>query len=133
MNALVLRGEKRVARAREELNPIQLAFAEWLAFPTSTRIPKTQEEWAKEYGVHETTLPEWKKIPELWEVRDSYITSRAKELIPEAVEVIRKQMQSDNSKVALEAAKDILDRWAEPRKHAVVIASLRDIYDHYQP
>ena len=132
LNKLVIRRQQRIERARQELNPTQLAFAEWLAFPTSTRIPKTQKEWAKQQGIWEGTLAEWKKIPELWEVRDSYFTTDMKEAIPEAGAVIIKQMKSDNSKVALEAAKDILDRWAEPRKHAVVIASLRDIYDRYQ-
>ena len=132
--ALILRGQKFADLAMQALTPEQIAFAEWLAFPTSTRVPKTQQEWAKENHIGDpATLSDWKKIPELWEIRDSFITTQAKELIPEAIAIIKKQMQSENSKVALEAAKDILDRWAEPRKHAYVIASLRDIYDRYKP
>lgn len=130
--ALVIKEQKRIEVARQELSATQIAFAEWLALPTSARIPKTQQEWAKQNSIWEGGLSEWKKIPELWEVRDSFLTTNAKEAVPEAIAVIIKQMQSENSKVALEAAKDILDRWAEPRKHALVIASLRDIYDRYQ-
>lgn len=44
-------------------NANQLRFIEWLALPKSERKPKTQGAFAKELGVHETTLSDWKKLP----------------------------------------------------------------------
>ena len=46
------------------------AFIKWLALPEPLRKPKTQTEFAKNYGLNDTTLSEWKNRPEFWrEVR----------------------------------------------------------------
>lgn len=131
MQALARRGEQRVAEARARLSAEQIIFAEWLALPYSERSPKTQKELAKQLGFNEHTLGEWKQIPELWHVRDSLINSIGKELVSEAMSVLRKALTSDNKKLATEVARDILDRWAEPTKHANLILTVKDLYAEY--
>ena len=44
-------------------NASQLKAIEWLALPKAERKPKTQTLLAKELGVHETTISDWKKLP----------------------------------------------------------------------
>jgi hypothetical protein len=41
----------------------QLQFQVWLALPPKERMPRTQKALAREIGVHETTLCEWKRLP----------------------------------------------------------------------
>jgi len=131
-HALVERNKERLAKSRGRLTADQLAFAEWLAIPKMERQPKTQKELAAKMGVSEQILCYWKDIPELWDVRDSLITSQAKELIPEAIKVLADRIKDpEHKKLALEAAKDILDRWSEPKRHAHIIATIQDMYENY--
>jgi len=39
----------------------KIAFVEWVAMPEAERVPRTQQEWAIEFGVPERTLSNWKK------------------------------------------------------------------------
>ena len=131
VNKFALIGQEKINRIKAQLSPEQILFAEWLAIPTCERVPKHQRALAVQLGVCDGTLGEWKKIPEIWEVRDSFISTKSKELVPEAVKTIKNLLNSENAKVALDAAKDILDRWAEPRKHASIVASIKDLYEQY--
>ncbi len=130
-HTLTIRGNENVAKARGKLTTQQIDFAQWLALPYSERIPKTQKDYASQVGVSEQSLCDWKKIPELWQVRDDAIGTKGKELVTEAMAVLEKMLKSPNLKIASEAAKDILDRWAEPVKHAHIIASIKDMYEVY--
>jgi len=129
--SLVKQAENRISRARSRLSADQIAFAEWLALPFMERQPKHQKDLAAQLGISEKTLTEWKKIPEIWEVRDSVISTKGKELVSEAMAVMEKVLKSPNLKLASEAARDILDRWAEPTKHAHIVATIKDMYDRY--
>lgn len=132
-HALAERNKERIIKSRGRLTTDQILFAEWLAMPTIERQPKTQKELAIQLGYEEHTLCCWKEIPELWDVRDSLVTSQAKELIPEAIQVLKDRIKDkDHQKLALDAAKDILDRWSEPKRHAHIIASIKDMYESYQ-
>ena len=106
----------------------QIRLAEWLAIPLIERQPKTQAELAIQLGVTEATLCNWKHNPELWDYRDKLLRQTGKDLVPEALRVIKDLLESPNSKVALEAAKDILSRWSDPRKSAHIIATLKELY-----
>ena len=110
------------------LKPEQVLFAEWLALPIKMRNPLTQTALAEQLGVTTATLINWKKIPELWEYRDSLLRQYGKDLVPEALRKIEELLTSQNSKVALDAARDILSRWAEPIRHAHIISTLKDLY-----
>ena len=47
---------------------IQQQFGIWLGLPENSRVPKTQEELAKQLGVTKVTLSNWKKSPEVQEI-----------------------------------------------------------------
>lgn len=130
---LAIAGEARLEKAREALTIDQILFAEWLATPTMERQPKTRDEFAKTIGMTPQTLSGWNKIPELWEVRDSFISTAGKEMVADALKVLKDRINDpDHKKLALEAARDVLDRWAEPKRHAHIIATIKDMYDRYQ-
>ena len=110
------------------LKPAQVTFAEWLATPSIERQPKTQTALAEQLGVTEVTLSNWKHNPELWEYRDKLLRQTGKDLVPEALKKVGELLASDNSKVALEAAKDILSRWSDPKRSAHIVTTLKDLY-----
>jgi hypothetical protein len=131
MNKLILRGQQNLQQARSVLSAQQIAFAEYLALPPSKRKPLYQKDFAKEIGVTEQSLCGWKNIPELWIVRDEVMGNQARELVAKAQGILDKAMDSRNEKIKLEAAKDVMDRFGESRKHGTIIADLRDLYKQY--
>lgn len=48
-------------KAREA---IKLAFIDWLANPESEG---SQQDFARQHGIHETTLSDWKNLPGFWD------------------------------------------------------------------
>lgn len=128
-----------MAIAIVNLKPGQIRFAEWLAMSALERQPKTQTELAIEIGVTEATLINWKKLPELWDYRDTILRHEGKDLVPDALKVmagILRQAESalkegrlpENSKVALETAKDVLSRWSDPKRSAHLVTTLKELY-----
>jgi len=43
-----------------------LDFITWIATPSALRIPKTQQELSKKFGVGQDTLSEWKSRHDFW-------------------------------------------------------------------
>ena len=130
-HTLVGYGNERADVARRALTTEQIIFAEWLAVPTSERIPPTQNDLAQQLSVSKQSITYWKQIPEIWTVRDSIITHQAKEMVVDAIKVMKDKLNSNSDKIALDAARDILDRWAEPRRHASIVATIKELYDQY--
>ena len=110
------------------LKPGQIIFAEWLATPLIERQPKTQTALAEQLGVTDATLCNWKKSSELWDYRDNLLRHQGKDLVPDALKVIEALLHSENSKVALEAAKDVLSRWSDPKRSAHLVTTLKELY-----
>jgi hypothetical protein len=106
----------------------QIRLAEWLATPIVERQPKTQKELAMQLGVSEATLCNWKQDPEIWEYRDKLLRQAGKDKVPDAIKKVGDLMDCENKKVELEAAKDILSRWSDPRKSAHIITTLKELY-----
>lgn len=131
MEKSLIKSSKSISEARKILSPEQINFAEWLALPSFERIPKKQQELAAQLHVTEQTLCNWKKLPEIWQVRDEAMDSIGKELVPEAIGTLKNMMQKGNTQQAFQAAKEILDRYAEPIKHLHVITSLKDLWEAY--
>ena len=116
--------------AMQGLSPEQLLLAQWLATSALIRQPKTQKELAIQIGVNEDTIVNWKKQPELWQAVDEYLGGRGRELVPKAIDILDELMEDTNHKsLALKAAFDVLDRWSDPRKHAGIITSIKDLWD----
>ena len=114
-----------------QLKPMQLIFATWLATPVTERDCKTYEALAVQLGVTKATLFNWKHLPEIWDYRDSILRQTGKDLVPEALKRVKELLQSENSKVALDAAKDILSRWSDPKRTATIVATLKDLYQQH--
>jgi hypothetical protein len=52
-----------MSKTVKEWTSDQLNFQQWLALPAKLRKPKTQRQLADQFGVHEATLSDWKKMP----------------------------------------------------------------------
>jgi hypothetical protein len=61
----------------------QRIFMEWLALSSEERIPLTQGALAKEIGVHETTLCDWKKLPGWEDELKARIMARMGDALPD--------------------------------------------------
>ncbi len=105
-----------------------MIFAEWLATPAVERQSKTQTALAEQLNVSTATLSQWKRMPEIWDYRDSILRQTGKDLVPEALKRIKELLNSDSGKVALEAAKDVLSRWSDPKRSAHIVATLKQLY-----
>ena len=57
--------KRSLQAAQKTLNDNQLRLAVWLSMPSNLRVPKTQKELAAEFGVTETTVYRWSKIPDV--------------------------------------------------------------------
>jgi len=124
--------EERANLARSRLSPEQIRFAEWLAMPLDERNPSTQRDLALVLDVSEITLSHWKKIGEIRDIMDDIISARGKELVPLAIKKLKGLLNSDNSKVQLDAAKDILSRWGDVARQGHIVASIKDLYNKYR-
>ena len=119
------------SEARRKLKPEQVAFAEWLATPKDERVPKLQKEFAEQIGVADITVKLWKRIPEIWMVRDEVMDAAGRELVPEALGTLKRILKSD-SQQAIKAASDILSRYAEPVRKSPIIVTLKDLWNAYK-
>ena len=122
---------EKVSKARQGLTPEQLVFAEWLALPSTDRIPRQQQDLAIQLKVAESTLCQWKKIPELWQVRDEILGTKGREMVAEAIAVQRSLLHSPNTRVAADIAKQIIDMHYEPLKHKDILTTIKDLWDKY--
>ena len=57
--------KRSLQAAQKTLNDNQLRLAVWLSMPSNLRVPGTQKELAAEFGVTETTVYRWSKIPDV--------------------------------------------------------------------
>jgi len=119
-----------------KLKPPQIIFAEWLATSPVDRSPKTQQELAVQLNVTEATLCNWKKIPELWEYIQGLYREQGRGNVATALRVEQKVMEEylrrdTNPKVAIDASKDTLSRWSDPRREAHISVTLKELYQEY--
>ncbi len=68
------------------LTPDQEDFAHWLSLPPNQRRPKLQKQWGLERGItRDSTLSQWKKIPEFVELVKERRKEFADSLVSEAL------------------------------------------------
>lgn len=70
--------------------PDQLKFMLWLAQPKAIRSPKLQRDLAKEIGVDQSTLSDWKNIPGFRDDVARYAKDYMRDDIPPVLDTIRK-------------------------------------------
>ena len=60
-------------------------FLKWIAMPTVMRVPKLQKQFAKQIGVSEDTLTDWKRLEGFWNdvkpYRDEYFRASTGEVL----------------------------------------------------
>lgn len=66
----------------------------WLATPPVLRVPLYQGQFAKQIGVHETTLSDWKKLEGWQEEVDALIRATLGEALPGAVKALKDKAQA---------------------------------------
>lgn len=118
-----------------------LQFVEWCSLPSALRKPKDQKKLAKELGVDETTLSNWKKRDDFWDLVRVNIKGWAKGKTPEVIQSIfigatmnGEAGQAANAKLWLQW----VDEWAEKSDVSIYDAerekkakSLLEVYDKF--
>ena len=72
----------------------ELIKAEYIKFLASPDKSKTNEEWAKEKGVHPSTLSDWKRDPEFKRRLTKEVESQLSDAIPEIYQALRKRAKA---------------------------------------
>lgn len=83
----------------------QLRFQAWLALPKSMRQPKTQQKFAQEVGVHESTLSDWKRLEGWAEAVNELALMLLREDVPEILASLRREAKrgsAQHQRMALE-------------------------------
>ena len=62
-----------------------IQFTQWLATPKQFRTPKSQKEFAKEIGICQDTLTDWKHRPEFWPLVMQAMNKWMKERVPDVI------------------------------------------------
>jgi hypothetical protein len=79
----------------------QFKFIEWLALPKTERQPKTQKLFAREIGVDEGTLSDWKRLPGFMDD----VTARARKQMQDAMSDVYGALVKAASKGDVQAIK----------------------------
>lgn len=80
-----------------DMEVIRRQFAEWMSLPKTHRVPKTQLEFADEYGVSREVLSRWKKDPEFkQEVADAGLDWFSSDDITDIVFALKKSAKGGN-------------------------------------
>lgn len=110
-------------KAAKEWQPDQVRFMRWLAMSKKARVPKTQQQFAKEIGVHETTLSDWKRIDGFMAEVKLISVSLVDDEVPEVIAKIvsqAKQGSFAHQQMVLEMAEVLKPKEREPLGEVVL-------------
>jgi hypothetical protein len=80
----------------EKWTATQLRFVAWLALPKAQRQPKTHMLLAREIGVHQDTLTDWKRLPGFMDDVNALARELVKHDIADILGVIRREAKRAN-------------------------------------
>ncbi len=84
--------------------PDQVKFQQWLAIPSSMRVPGLQQQLADELGVHESTLCRWKRLPGFMDAVSAVLKDELRSHVPDVLEALVQQAKAGR----IEAIRDVL-------------------------
>lgn len=91
----------------------QERFIEWLALPTSDRVPATQQELAEVFGVRAETLTRWKRLDGLVDDARTRARKRIQEHAPDVYGAIAKEAingSAPHAKLFLDLMGDLVQK-----------------------
>lgn len=86
-------------------------FVAWTALPTELRVPKTQRELAKKFGVGEDTLSEWKRRNGFWEGVTEKRKTWGRERTPDVMLALFKRIQRTGSAPEVRLWLEVIEGW----------------------
>ena len=99
-------------------------FAMWLALPSDNRVPDTHVEFAKSLNITHKTLCEWKKMDDLWELRDKFMAVWSRAGTPDVIKGMLEGSKKSDAKCAQLYLKYV-EKWTDKievgRKKQVII------------
>ena len=122
--------EELTPQVKYKITDNQVALAQWMALPDGLRVPSTQTELAEIMGVHPSRLTHWKHDEGLTKYLKELLHDAGLNLVPLAIQTLRENLKSPDSRVRQQAAKDILDRWGET-KESNTVNNIKDLWDKY--
>lgn len=88
-----------------------LDFVAWVALPTELRQPKTQQDLAKEFGVGQDTLSEWKQRPDFWEDVSKKRREWGRERTPDVLLALFKRIQKTGGAAEVRLWMECIEGW----------------------
>lgn len=110
-----------------DLSSAQRRYAEWIIEIEANRKPPTQRALAAELGFDRHTLTSWKKLPDFMDYRRDLLQGKGEDMVPKAMNVLDKLLDSKDVRTQERAARDIIERWS-PATSYINMASMVDFY-----
>jgi hypothetical protein len=88
-------------------------FVAWIGLPVSLRIPKTQKELAKNLGVGEDTLSEWKQRDGFFKAVEKKRKEWGQERTPEVIHALYKRIMKYGGATETKLWLQYIENWSE--------------------
>lgn len=134
MHESIQKNTRRKLEAQEELDPKQIAFAEWLCMPPWERSPNTIKELADQLDVTRQTVNNWKKLPEVIHLVNAINAERLNSLVAPATALLERAIEHPGSvnRVSFDAARYIVQDWGKKTQlEGDITRTLVDLYKKY--
>lgn len=90
-----------------------LDFIAWVATPSAIRIPKTQQELSKKFGVGQDTLSAWKSRPKFWTSVNEKRKQWGQERTPDVVMALYNRIMRTGSAQEIKLWLQYFEDWSE--------------------
>ena len=88
-------------------------FINWFALPVSLRIPKTQKLFAKNFGLHQDTVSDWKKRPDFLKKVEKERQIWRREKTQDVVDVLYRKIIATGDAARIKLWLQFVEDWNE--------------------